>query len=271
MATLRELKKRLNGVKTTGQLAGAMKTVSTAKFARINSVLSQYCPYAEECNELLGDIGIQAPDSRGGKKALVLISGNRGLCGGYNSDLFAYFAEIIAEEENVLVIPCGKMAVEYCREKGIEVYKELHINDVPDFSEAAEMAGFLRGIYVDGTASEVDFICQKFINMLKHEPETIRFLPTSSEDNCVEEEMIFVPDVETVREGLYGLCTDSEVYSVLLGCCAGAQAATLMAMRSAYDNANESALMLETELNRKRQSEVTASVIETASDNFTDF
>ena len=99
MASLRELRKRLQSVKTTGQLAGAMRTVSTAKYSRASAQLSGLTAYSDALGELYGDIGgTAAPVSgavdpnemiSGERPMLVLAAGNRGLCGGYNHKLFA--------------------------------------------------------------------------------------------------------------------------------------------------------------------------------------
>ena len=275
MATLRELKKRLGGVKTTKALAGAMKTVATAKYSRVNAELNGYSTYASRCERLLTYSDPAEKYREGeedGKTVYVLISGNRGLCGGYNGELLSYFNEIRSKcGENALFVTCGKIAADFFRDKKIGSLAAFAVSDVPTFADSSAVSSFLRKLYATGGVSEIILIRQNFYNMLKQTPESKRFLPQNRGTESTYpggDEVVFLPDRETVSQAAFDYCTDAAMYSVLLNCAAGAQAATIMAMRAAYDNANESESALETAINRRRQSEVTASVIETASDNY---
>ena len=274
MATLRELRKRLRSVKSTGALAGAMKTVSTAKYSRLSSAVSAGEEYANCCETLaalLGGLEINSAPQENPRpdvpELYVLFSGNRGLCGGYNSELFAYFSDLRKTlPGSCLFGACGRTAREYCREKGIDLFCEFDIPDIPSFADARRISDHFRGLYSDGAVSKIVFVFQKFENMLKQTPSCSVFLPTESEKTACGDEYIFVPDRETVAESALPVCFDEKAYSHLLKCASGAQAATLMAMRAAYDNAGATATSLETAINRRRQTEVTAGVIETSSD-----
>ncbi len=268
MATLRELKKRLRSTETTGQLAGAMRTVATAKYSKVSAAHNACTPYLEA----LAGCGSGTALPRGEKAGVpvyVLFSGNRGLCGGFHHELFAFLSETLKGESEYALVPCGRMAVEYCREKKLPVLKEFFPADVPDFTDAKALASFLTELYRSGGANSIDFVYQRFYNMLRQKPEKTRFLPEEGE-NSVDGELIFFPDRETVESELAPLSLAAECYSVLLSSASGAQAATLMAMRSAYDNAEASSRKLNVEINRLRQAAVTSSVIETASDTRND-
>lgn len=267
MATLRELKKRLQSVKTTGKLAGAMRTASTAKYSRASSLYAGNAAYADAlasvAEGLTGEADAEALAET--KPLYVLIAGNRGLCGGYNHELFAYFNDILAKEQSApAVIACGRMAIEYCRERGIAA-GEVSLSDVPTLEEAEALAERISEACSGGDVSAVA-VHQGFINMLKHVPRTTYLLPAEAEGDKDGDEMIYVPDEDTVRGELLKLYITQNVYALLLQCACGAQAATLMAMRSAYDNAEAQARSLETEINRRRQAEVTQSVLETSAD-----
>lgn len=290
MPSLRDLKKRLQSVRTTGQLAGAMRTAATAKYSRAGARLNAAAPYAEAARELLRLAERASCDAEPPKRkrrneqeedalppiekkrrAILLLSGNRGLCGGYNHELFNYFGERLKEyDEPPVILVCGRMAEEYCRERGLEILRSFTASDVPSYAQAKEIAEELTSLYSGGGYSDITIVYQRFINMLKQEPDTRRFLPVSEEkDEAAEhhsyEMPLFIPDAATVTAKLSERCLAAETYSLLLSCASGAQAATLMAMRSAYDNANASAKMLETAINRRRQAKVTESVIETSS------
>lgn len=290
MPSLRDLKNRLRSVSMTGKLAGAMRIVAAAKYQKVSSLSSAGEPYANACEELY-ELVLKAEQAakreKGGRDAFddglgpregkppmyVLVSGNRGLCGGYNHELFAFFGENIASKgDDYLLVICGRMAKEYCAEKGIAYIKEFEITDVPSHGEAAALFDYLSDAYENNKVSSVSFVCQHFHNMLKQTPEIKSFLPTGeNEDNnkngANSGEVLFVPDAATVKKQLEGFCRTAKLHSLLLSCASGAQAATLMAMRAAYDNAKSQAASLETVINRRRQAEVTQSVIETAADN----
>lgn len=266
MAGLRELKNHLKSIKTTGQLAGAMRTVSVAKYSKVNARLAEYKEYANNCSDMLSRFGISCGrKAYDGKKqdVLVVFSSNRGLCGSYNTENLTHFADIYnGYDEKPLVVTVGKKAQEYCREKKIDITKCFVFSDVPSYGETEEAAEWLRELYMSGKTDCIRVVYQSFINMLKQLPtdkNIVDFTPKRIGD---EEGILFVPDAESVRENLFPLCFRSVFYSLVLECAAGAQAATVIAMRSAYDNAKKSESELETAINRRRQAEVTSGVLE---------
>lgn len=287
MPTLRELKKRLQGVKTTGKLAGAMRTVSTTKYTRVNSLQKQSAGYTLAAKALADAADRAATTSlprrrkRSGKgqeteeagtkprRMFVLVSGNRGLSGGCEHELFNYFYEVTAGlEDEPVIVPCGKKAAEYCLEKKLDVWREFPIEDVPSHSKAKELSELLTERFLEGGIESIDFVYQHSYNMLKREPKLHRFLPAEEREEAEEADdrgTVFLPDAETVSRELLPICRAAEVYGILLLSSCAVQSATLVAMRSAYDNASAQAELLETAINRRRQQEVTSSVLETTS------
>ncbi len=273
MPSLRELRKHLKSINTTEQLAGAMKTVSAAKFSRISTVLEGYRTYADTCRDLMERFGSALtevmpcvdPDA---PVCYVVFASNRGLCGGYNIALLDYADELLASAEHpYALVACGKMAIAHFEGKAV---REFVFPDVPDYNACMEFCDYLRSAYVTGKISAVYLVYQNFVNMLTQTPGTYRLLPLNDVPEGAElpyDDTLYVPDRETVLRSACMNCVSSALYSIILESAAGAQAATLMAMRSAYDNAQESSANLETLISRKRQSEVTASVLETSSDN----
>lgn len=271
MAGLRELKSRLSSIETVGQLSGAMRTVSAAKYARVSNVRNQFLPYGQACGALMETFGRELAEAipqgdPGAPRCYLVIGGNRGLCGGYNVELISYAGEIIrGETEQCQVIALGKKAESGLQEAGIPVDAAYSVSDVPDFSQCEELFSRLREDYVTGKISGVTVIYQKFVNMLSQTPCTRQILPMVAEHGSGSE-VLFLPDRETLLGQAALRCVDSALFSIVLEAASGAQAATLVAMRSAYDNAQESILALETQISRKRQSDITASVIETSTE-----
>ena len=274
MATLTDLRKRLRGVQTICQLAGAMRTVSSAKLSRLNALTGAYAPYAQGCRELLAASGALLPPGEGGawKTLVILLSGNRGLCGSYHSELFAYFRSLM-EPETQYYIPCGKMAAAWCREKGIPVLEEFSVPDVPEFPQAEALADSALRLYTSGEVNRVLFVYGEAVNALRQEPRCVELLPGADPavsgpgqpSDSLPGDTLWVPDLPTAQAGLVDFCLRARVWSLLLKGAQGVQGATLVSMRSAYDNGKKSAAALETAINRMRQTQVTAGVIETSS------
>ena len=273
MAGLRELKSRLSSINTVSQLSGAMRTVSAAKYSRVSSVRGGFLPYAQACAEMMERFGSdlaaampcknpEAPD------CYVVMAGNRGLCGGYNVEILSYAGEILqtAERPYRLVV-VGKKAEAALSEAGYPIDAVFSPGDVPTFEGCREMLSYLREAYAAGEISSLRLIHQRFINMLSRETVCQEVLPLGGDAPQEGPGTLFLPDRDTVLKNAALNCVDAVIYSAVLEAAAGAQAATLVAMRSAYDNAQESIADLETEISRRRQSDVTAGVLETASDN----
>lgn len=272
MAGLQELRKRLRSIRSTGQLAGAMRTAATAKYARLNRVRGDFAPYAQACETMLhtlGNSGIRREtDTPRRRDAVVLMSSNRGLCGGFNAELFRYFAQRPNEsEEAPLLFTFGKKAAVWLREHGLEG-EDFPVSDVPAYTEAKALSDRLRQLYVTGEAERIVVVYQSFHNMLTQIPAERQILPEPRPQEEIKDvELLYLPDRETIGEQLAVSCLDTALFNLALESAAGAQAATLVAMRSACDNAEASAAKLEITINRRRQAEVTASVIETAAGN----
>lgn len=276
MATIRELRKRLSSISVTEQLTGAMKTVSAAKYSKIESVRSRSSSYANVCRSLLARYEValnnmlvcKNPDA---PACYVVFSSNRGFCGGYNSELFRFAEETLsAVDQTYHLIVCGKMGEGYFGNRATERYI---LPDVPEFSDCIPLFERICSAYTSGEISSVTILYMHLQNMLTMIPTKYTVLPFSSEKMASEqnacekqeEEMLLVPDRDTVLSSVSIRFLYVSLHTLVLEAAAGAQAATLNAMRSASDNAAEMASKLNQEISRKRQAEVTSSILETAS------
>lgn len=270
MSNLQVLKKRLNSVCATKEMAEAMKTVATVKYSRAGKAYSEYEKYSEACGsalELLGGAFLsRQTDEVKPRNCLVLLTSNRGFCGGFNGNVLRFFAsELEAESEPPLLIVCGKKGRKYCTDRSLEA-EFLEMEDIPSYAFAKDLTEKLFELYSSGEVSGIYFISQHFKNIMTQLPARTKILPQEqSEGNALSDETLFLPDRETVGAKLALTCLAGTVYRILLAHASGAQAATIVAMRSASDNAGESQVKLETMINRIRQAEVTNSVIETSS------
>lgn len=282
MASLREMKTRLRNIRTTGQLAGAMRTVATAKYSRVNALRASGAPYSAVCREILGCGDIPAQNAvadglfSGERPCLVVCAGNRGLCGGFNTVLLSQFRLCYAALSAPRVVTVGRMAEEYCLAASVAVSRAFAPGDLPGTAAAEELAAYLSEQYAAGEITSAVFIYQKFVNMLRQIPVCERLLPnllTGRARNADDtgsaapesDGLLYLPDRATVFDSMRSQALSGAVYEILLQNATGAQAATMMAMRSAYDNSLESSSQLETVINRRRQSDVTSGVIEISS------
>lgn len=271
MASLLELKKHLHSIQMTGQLAGAMKTVSVAKLNRLNTALQNFSAYEARCTQMIERFGsdlssVYPPSDPDAPPCYVVLGANRGLCGGYNMELYAY-ADTLLRQQNgpYLLFVTGKHAISHYKEGGFSIHRELILPDTFHYDDCMALFDELWQLYRNGTVSSVTLLYQKFVNMLTQTPDQHALLPISTSDTERHEGgELYVPDRQTVLCAAAVTCLQADFYSHLLEAGAGNQAATLIAMRSAYDNAASSAATLESAISRKRQSDVTSSVIETA-------
>ena len=272
MAGLQQLRKRLKTIRATGQLAEAMRTASTVKYSRVSKVREEFLPYAEggaDMLSLLGRFGIRREAERVSERScLVLFGSNRGLCGGFNAELFRFFDAALAKEtETPLIIACSRKASSYCREHGL-AFEEYILSDVPTYEETRALCDRMRELFVNGEVNTVRLVYQAYRNMLTQVPTDRQILPDADTHESVDPDgILYLPSSAAIGAQLALICLNNEVFAVSLDNASGAQAATLMAMRSACDSAAETAAKLETTINRRRQADVTASVIEIASGN----
>lgn len=272
MATLPELKKKLRSIKSTEKMTKAMKTVSAAKYSKLNRLFGEYSQYSDSCFEVYKkfeeDINSYFPSSsRNAPPALFVFSSNKGMCGGFNTEIFSFTAEKLTSlPENTLVFPCGKRAVNYFTEKKLPFTKSFIFSDTPEEAQAEDFLDEILSLRKSGKISSVYFIYPKYKNVMMQIP-TITELFTVQTSKTEEKEAsdeLFIPDKATVMKEIAKKVIFSAVFGIILETALGAQAATLTTMRSAYDTAVSYSAMLDIQINRKRQSEVTADVIETS-------
>jgi len=274
MASLQALKKHLNSIRMTGQLAGAMKTVSAVKLSRMNQTLQQFSAYDAICRQVMDTFGPALAEmfpckNPGAPVCYVILGANRGLCGGYNIDLYNFIDLFLAKAPaDRMLIAVGKHAISHLQDAGISPDKTFIFPDTVGHEECAVFMEEVLSLYREGKVSGVVILYQKFVNMLTQKPEAHVLLPLPGQGSVSSDtEPFFVPDRETVLQNAASACVNADFYTRILESCAGYQASSLIAMRSAYDNAEASSAVLESAISRRRQSDVTASVIETSGGN----
>jgi F-type H+-transporting ATPase subunit gamma len=274
MPAIQVLKKKLRGIQSTKKISKAMKTISSIKISQLTTVYNNYNEYGIQCEKLYEEyksdlLAALPPMNENAPVCYIVIASNKGLCGGFNSDLLKFANEEIENStKEYTLIACGKQAITYFNNKHKEFEKSFVFNDIPDYSEANELLNYIIDLRNSQKISSVKVIYQKYANMMKQTP-CVQELFCDDDNQKANSGTLLMPDKQMVIENVAPVVFQSIFYKLLLEVALGANASTLMTMRSAYDTATEYCAQLESEINRQRQSAVTADVLETASE-FTD-
>lgn len=264
----RTLKRRLKSVQSIGQMTRAMKTVSLSKYNRALSRLSGIRAYSEQCQRLLALCGNQEEKREQNPVLYVLLTANRGLCGAYNLAMWDYAQQVLAaEQQPYSLVICGQWGIDRAKEKHTpHIEKTFVFHDIPTLEEGAELADYLSEAWASNCYSSIYILLQEFHNILTQVPGKTLLMPLQGLQGT-DQDILFLPGREDVMRVVSQKCMQAQVYEKLLASAAGAQGASLMAMRTASDNAQEMASVLERNLNRLRQSAVTTQVLEIARGN----
>lgn len=271
MPTIQNLKKKLQVILSTRKLTQAMKTASTVKYSKLSALYSDYEKYEEQCNRMYRNyrkdfnsvFSVKNPDA---PILYIVMTSNKGMCGSFNTELISFFENILREQETEpAIFCCGKKGKDYLESKKTPCSKSYIFSDIPSYQDACGLFDDIRELMESGKISSVKIVYSQYQNMMKQSP-ICEDLFTPDKESAESEEPLFVPDKQTVINQTAEKILISILYKKILETALGAQASTLTTMRSAYDTACEYSAQLETEINRKRQSQVTADVLEVSAD-----
>ncbi|MBQ9764825.1 MAG: ATP synthase F1 subunit gamma [Lachnospiraceae bacterium] len=278
MASMRDIKRRKSSIQSTGQITKAMKLVSTVKLQKAKSRAEQARPYSSYMYEAMVDMlsrtkNINHPyliDSDNPKKAVIMITSNRGLAGGYNNNVVKLLlgGELAASKEDVLVYAIGRKGKDAVARRGYEIkadYSDV-INE-PEYADARAIGEAVLKEYIDGNIGEIYLAYTSFKNTVSHEPKLIKLLPINVEDNGEEVNtkealMTFEPDEEEILDAIIPKYINSLIYGALVEAVASENGARMQAMDSATSNAEEMIADLSLKYNRARQGAITQELTE---------
>lgn len=263
MPSVRSLRNKIKSVGSIKQFTSAMRAVSTAKFSRASDKLRRYKRYAGYCREVAKNSGISMVNlGTSGTDLYVVFTANRTLCGEFNNEIVKFCRENIPANSRIFV--CGNWAKQHFNEKSIPFETAIDISDVPEYTEAEKLYNEILSLFYENEVDNVYFVYSKFTNMMKQSPDIVKILPAGA-DAVENDDITFIPDKAQVCARVTDKCLTAEIYPYMLEAALSAQAATMMAMRSASDNAETLYSDLQLELGRLRQSIITTDVIETSS------
>jgi len=282
MAKSRQLKGRIRSVQNTRKITKTMELVATSKLKRAQDRVVAARPYADALREVIADLITAelaerfpllrrpAPVAKGGptRAAVILLTSNRGLAGGFNANLIKEARRRIEQLEGegykVELYGVGKKGIGFFKYVGRRFAAErIDIGDRPTAEHAAEIVEPLIRAYAAGELASVDLIQAKFISALQTPPTAVRILPVEAPAAATgARDYILAPSADAILEQLLPLYVRNAVYRGLVETAAAEHGARRTAMKNATDNAGEILELLKRTYNRQRQAQITQEIAE---------
>ena len=275
-ANMKAVKLRIKSVQSTMQITKAMELVASSKLRKAKERSEACRPYFKELYSTLAGIAkgntdfssVYTKDTGNERVCYVVIAGDRGLAGGYNSNLFKCM-EADAAGKDLVVLPIGKKALEYYRRHKVEIVTES-FGEIADISVADcfEISNLLCKEFKDGVFGSIRLVYTEFVSMLSQVPHTVAALPLTDLDTAedenegVRELILYEPDSETVFDSIVPEYIAGIIYGGVCDSLASEQAARRTAMESATSNAEEMIEKLNLHYNRARQASITQEITE---------
>jgi F-type H+-transporting ATPase subunit gamma len=276
----REIKRRIKSVKNTRQITKAMKMVAAAKLRRAQERAQFARPYAEKMKEVItsiasGSAGVKHPmlQQRPVKKTgYVVITSDRGLAGGYNSNLLRKTISVINERhkspDEFAILVLGKKGRDFFTKRGYPILDEVTgLPDSPNYSDIKGIASKAVSLFAEEAIDELFLMYNKFQSAMTQIPTEIRLLPLAEEageagENKPKTSYEYEPSAEEVLNDLLPKYSETLIYSAMLDAKASEFGARMTAMGSASDNASDMIGKLTLSYNRARQAAITQEISE---------
>ena len=284
MASTRDLRRRIKSIRNTAQITKAMQMVAASKMRKAQQAAINVRPFARLLYRFQRRATTQAVDFSHPllevrtvrKTAVVLIGGDKGLCGALNSNLFRMVGRF--DPSTTVFITAGRRAAQFVARTRRQLIAEFAYGDSPTYAEAKAIATCARDLFLNREVDDVHLVSTRFVNTLTQVPVSIEFLPVGaikgfnlpegmSEEELVagEPEYIFEPNPEAFLSYLMSHYLNVYLYTVLLNAKASEQSARMVAMKNATDNANTLIKDLTLEYNKLRQNKITTELLEIVS------
>ena len=286
MANLKEIRTRLNSVKSTRQITAAMKMVAAAKLRKAQDKILRLRPYAGKLHEILLGISarIEDTDSAGSFSRvsepenilLIVVTSNRGLCGAFNSNVIKETLRIIkgkyskqAMAKTLHIMAIGKKGADYFRKSpyGLADNRSAIFDDL-SFDNVNIIASEVMDSFLAGKYDRVEFVYNQFKNAAVQILTNETFLPVETKDEeetSVVSDYIYEPGRKEIIEELIPKTLKIEFYRIILDSYVAEHGARMTAMHMATDNASELIRDLTLEYNKARQASITSEILEVVS------
>ncbi|WAA09665.1 ATP synthase F1 subunit gamma [Fervidibacillus albus] len=279
MASLREIKSRIQSTKKTSQITKAMQMVSASKLNRAETAAKSFEPYMEKIQEVVSSIA-QGVDHTSHpmlvhrpirKTAYLVITSDRGLAGAYNSNVLRKVYQDIQSrhqsEDEYYVIAIGRVAKDFFEKRGVNILLDIvGLHDHPTFMEIKGLTQQTVGMFIDGTFDELYIYYTQYMSAINHKVVDRKILPLSEmKGNGNHLSYEFEPNANDIMEVLLPQYAESLIFGAILESKASEHAARMTAMKNATDNAMELISTLTLSYNRARQASITQEITEIVS------
>ena len=274
-ASMKDIKLRIRSVESTMQITKAMELVASSKLRKAKERQEHSRPYFSGLKETLLDIEANTRDfvspyqkqRQIKKRCLIMIAGDRGLAGGYNSNIIKAVTEKMQDGLPTCILPIGKRAVDFCNRKGIEIltteFAEAACVSIPD---CFTISNLVTQGYLSGQFDEVSIIYTQFVSMLTQTPRAEGLLPLKAEGGRKREDLhslvLYEPSPEEVYDAIVPGYIAGMIYGAMCESVASEQGARRTAMDAASKNAAEMIEDLSLRYNRARQGAITQEITE---------
>ena len=294
MASQKDVKNRISSVKNVQKITRAMEIVAAARLRRAEQRIEHLRPYARairrmtrrtvEAVEKIPSLPLLESHDEEKRVGLLLVTGDRGLAGAFNSQILRAgnrrAAELEDEGKEILWYASGRRGASSLQFRGREVAGSWQgFTDRPAFSDARDIAGDIASHYIDGKVDRVEMIYNGYVSPLTQDVTTDVLLPLKAVEQLLEEDddaegeseerksghktlWIYEPDPEEILQRLVPDYIEISIYRALLESTASEHGARMTAMRNAQENAGEMIDDLTLEMNRQRQAEITQEIME---------
>lgn len=280
MASMRDIKRRKESIQSTGQITKAMKLVSTVKLQKAKSRAENTKPYFDFMYDAVTTMlrkssNILHPYLYAGnskKKAIIVITSNRGLAGGYNSNIIKLITGLETPREDLIIYAVGRRGKEALHRRGYEIRGDYsEVMNAPIYKDAIDIGSTVLEAFTRGEVGEIYLAYTVFKNTVTHIPKIIQILPLAVSNEDREESqrniedltlMNYEPDTDEALNLIIPKYINSLIYGALTQAVASENGARMQAMDSATSNAEEMISDLSLKFNRARQSSITQELTE---------
>jgi F-type H+-transporting ATPase subunit gamma len=276
MANLKEIRNRITSIGSTMQITSAMKMVSAAKLKKAQDAITAMRPYSSKLTELLQNLSATLDADAGGayssqrevsKALIVVVTSNRGLCGGFNSSIIKETIKNIEEnysDISVDLLTIGKKGNDILSKTYNVIENNNGVYDDLSFDNVAVIAENLMSLFVDGNYDKIEIIYNRFKNAATQIPQVEQFLPIKPVEGDVNtnSDYIFEPGKEEIVLELIPKSLKTQLYKAIRDSFAAEHGARMTAMHKATDNATDLRDELLLTYNKARQAAITNEILE---------
>ena len=279
MAGAKEIRTKIASVKSTQKITSAMEMVAASKMRKAQDRMEATRPYAEKMRQVIGHVAQAAPEykhpfmnAREVKRiGYIIVSSDRGLCGGLNNNLFR------ALVKDIRALTDQGMEVEYCtigvkalgffrRVGGKVAAQATHLGDAPHIDDLVGTVKVMLDDYIAGDIDEIRIAYNHFVNTMTQQPTVHQLVPLAAGEDAAELkhhwDYIYEPGAKEVLDGLLTRYIEALVYQAVVENAASEQSARMVAMKSATDNAGDLIDELQLVYNKARQAAITQEISE---------